>query len=1186
MEAVDSRAMHVLIRDRDSQSWQDCTWKVAKACRDGNRVVVTYTNGKQYPYGEDRVRIYDQVERREIDALDEVRVNGQRWKNAEIIWTLRRAGHPRNPRYTVACRKPDGKLALRRCGSDEVRVTYATAQDRHNASTLDYVRTEVRAQARRAGATLDTSGRYPKWVGADHMLPDAILANVWEWLPSAPKGSALEAFLAGVSSAKTGASDRLIMPFHSNIDQRNAIRAALTHQISIIDGPPGTGKTQTILNLIASLIAQGKSVGVVAGANSAVDNVVDKLTEEGYGFLVATVGSVERVKEFHQREGILEQKREAWARHASDGSSGAPTAIDDAELRAAEERLVGLWEDARDVPEYRARLTATRRERRLFEEKVRESRRLVPDISTMPVLRRGSETIAHLLALARCAPRPGRGPRGIVERVRRYFTYGSLKGIDLADTDVQSALQFAFYEARERELTQRIEEAEVRLARRGLVEESAAYRQRSREALDAALLKRFERECPRRLSPCERLNRQTDILLRTYPVVASTCFSIRNNLAQDATLDWVIIDEASQVLLPQGMAALSKARNAVIVGDAKQLGPIFQGWDESKQAPAEERFDVRKVSLLDSVKMMAEAAQVPSTLLKEHYRCHPAIIEFCNRMYYDGQLIPMRVPAEDAPDPLEIVYAAPGNHARRPARGGGFFSQREIEIIAQLEDMQVIREGIGAKEKDASGDFVLGIVTPFRAQATNLGQRIRAEQGDRQYSRWLAETAHKFQGRGAGTVILSTVLNAGERSAAREFYDADSMTNVIVSRAKDRFIVVTAHGGVRFSRNISALLEYIEMYDPSSVIQSDIVSIFDVLGSVIGCKQFSCSGDAVWRLIMGCRRMLGVEDRAAIMAGVNVGLSKTRIAHMIGRSPSVVCREIARHTGPDGKYRAEEADKAARAARRRPKKRLLDCDQVLRDRVIADLSQGHTPRQISGRLREEACGTLPSMDTSPDAQGHTISHEAIYTWIYAHPKKTLIEHGICLPSRRWMRTKPPASGRKPPIVGMRLIDERPDISDRKIPGNWEGDLIIGQDGASACATLVERTTRYLIIVALPLGRKADQVCDALTRRIQGLPDQAMRTLTWDQGPEMARHQRLTHDTGVEVFFAHPHSPWERGTNENTNRLIRRYLPKGTPITSHQPYLDAIAYELNNCPRATLGYRTPTEAFNELIATTH
>ena len=306
MEAVDPRTMHVLIRDKDAPNWQDHTWKVAKARRDGNRVVVTYTNGKQYPYGEDRVCLYDQVERRKVDALDEIRVCGQRWNNVEIIWTLRRAGHPRNPRYTLAYRKADGTLALRRYGSDEVRASFAMPEQRKNASILDYVREEVRAQARRAGATLDTSERYPRWVGEGASAPAAILANVWERLPQAPRGSALEAFLAGSTSAATGASDHLIMPFHSNIDQRNVIRAALTHQISIIDGPPGTGKTQTILNLIASLIAQGKTIGVVAGANSAVDNVIDKLTEEGYGFLVASLGKAERVKEFHQREGILE----------------------------------------------------------------------------------------------------------------------------------------------------------------------------------------------------------------------------------------------------------------------------------------------------------------------------------------------------------------------------------------------------------------------------------------------------------------------------------------------------------------------------------------------------------------------------------------------------------------------------------------------------------------------------------------------------------------------------------------------------------------------------------------------------------------------------------------------------------------------------------------------------------------
>ena len=154
--------------------------------------------------------------------------------------------------------------------------------------------------------------------------------------------------------------------------------------------------------------------------------------------------------------------------------------------------------------------------------------------------------------------------------------------------------------------------------------------------------------------------------------------------------------------------------------------------------------------------------------------------------------------------------------------------------------------------------------------------------------------------------------------------------------------------------------------------------------------------------------------------------------------------------------------------------------------------------------------------------------------------------------------------------------KRPDIADRMIPGNWEGDLIIGKDGASVCVTLVERTPRYLIIVALPLMRRDDQVCEALTRRIHVLPEGAMRTLTRDQDPEMVRHQRLTPGTGVDVFIAHPHSPRERETNDNTSQLIRRYLPTGTPITSHQPYLDAIADEPGNCPRVALGYRTPPQ----------
>ena len=827
MGTIDPQLMHVLVRAQNSQRWDDKTRQVAGVRRDGARTLITYANGKEYAYGVDRVQIYYQVACNQIGELDKVYVKGELWPDVECVCVLASETDPNRLRYTLTRHNAKKELCFYQLGENTVQINWATPQQRYNVSVLNYIREEVRSQARRVGATFDENAKYPKWSGQGETMPAAVLATLWERLTQVPAGSALEAFISGTPSPQTGATDQLIMPFRANIDQRNAIHAALTHQISVIDGPPGTGKTQTILNLIATLVTQGKTVGVVAGANSAVDNMVDKLTEEGYGFLVANLGNTERVKEFQHHEGDLEQKRAAWGQNAVRGLPAFPVSINDAALRAQEEQLVALWRDAREIPALQTLLNATQRERYLFEEKIRESRRLLPNISHLEIFYRDSDTIADLLALARCAPKPAFTPRGLVEPVRRYFAYGPLKRLDLGNVDVQSALQAAFYQARERELTQRINMAQGRAAAFGLEKVSASYRQYSRAVFDTALLKRFGKVPPSRLIAQVRLDQQTDSLLHTYPVVASTCFSIRNNLAQDKLLDWIIIDESSQVILPEGMAALSKARNAVIVGDAKQIGPIFNGWDESETNPPEERFDVRSLSLLDSVKKMPQGA-VPSTLLKEHYRCHPAIIEFCNRMYYDGELIPMRQPGAGAPNPLCVVYAAPGNHARR-TNSDGRFSQREIDIIASLEDMEVIHRGIGAQDKDASGDFVLGIVTPFRGQATELQKRVKAEQSEGNQARWLAETAHKFQGRGAGTVILSTVLNANDRSAANDFYDSDAMTNVIVSRAKDRLIVVTTYGGVRYSRNIRSLLDYIQMYYPSNVVESDIVSIFDVL---------------------------------------------------------------------------------------------------------------------------------------------------------------------------------------------------------------------------------------------------------------------------------------------------------------------------------------------------------------------
>ena len=830
MGSVDAKKLQVLIKSKEGQKWEDVTAEVLRVRRAGNRIFVTFKSGKEWSYGTGRVRIYNQVRCQKIRDLDLVYLDGTLRRNVEYVYELRTSDASVQPRYLLEYRTKEGALGTYIRVGDAVTLDLMTETQRQCLPIMKYAYDEVCDQARRMGATRQSNGNKSWWTCEDAVKPDALLASLWEELPKAPSGSALEAYLRGTNSAQTGANDRIVMPFHSNIDQRNAIRSALENQISVIDGPPGTGKTQTILNLIATLVAQGKTVGIVAGANSAVENVVDKLAEEGYDFLVAALGSSDRVTKFCASQTIKDKKRADWQESSGQRLKELPEVMTPEALCAEEEHLVSLWQDSREIPKIRSLLTDTQREHSVLEEKVRESGRTIPDISHLSIVSKNSETLADLLALARCVPSPGRGIRGLIERVRRYFEYGPLKGLDLADTDVQSAIQAAFYRARERELAKCLEEAEDRTADHGLVEVAEDYRQHSREALDAVLLRRFAHRPLTHVDATE-LRNKTDKLLSTYPIVASTCFSIRNNLAAGALLDWVIIDESSQVLLPQGMAALSKARNAVIVGDDKQLSPVFRGWDESKREPPEARFDVRSLSLLDSVKMMPKSARVPNTLLKEHYRCHPAIIEFCNRTYYDGQLIPMRDPGADTPEPLTVVYAAPGNHARHPLHGGGRFSQREIDIIAQLQEMQVLREGIGEGDNidPKSGDFVLGVVTPYRAQAIQATERIQSELGDGEHARWLAETVHKFQGRGAGTVVLSTVLNANDPDAAKSFYDNNALMNVAVSRAKDRLIIVTTNGGVRLSRNTKQLLDYIEMHDPRSLVQSNIVSIFDVL---------------------------------------------------------------------------------------------------------------------------------------------------------------------------------------------------------------------------------------------------------------------------------------------------------------------------------------------------------------------
>jgi len=318
------------------------------------------------------------------------------------------------------------------------------------------------------------------------------------------------------------------------------------------------------------------------------------------------------------------------------------------------------------------------------------------------------------------------------------------------------------------------------------------------------------------------------------------------------------------------------------------------------------------------------------------------------------------------------------------------------------------------------------------------------------------------------------------------------------------------------------------------------------------------------------RNMLTLTDREEISRGLAEGLQYKEIARVISRDPSVVSRDVARHGGR-AQYRAVSADESAEAGRQRPKAYAVDRSARLRAVVKELLKGGWSPASIAGRLPRDY----------RDDQAVRVSHEAIYQWMYAQPVSTLARELLQLRTGRTARRSGPRPAPAPRIREPRYLDERPaEVEDRQVPGHWEGDLVIGKGGKSAVATLVERTSRMLVLVPLS-GRDALTVGDAVIAVAGTLPPQIARSLTWDCGSEMAGHARIT-AAGLPVYFARPHSPWQRGSNENANRILREYFPKGVPITADPKYLAMVASEINDRPRKIHNWKKPSEIFAELV----
>ena len=362
-----------------------------------------------------------------------------------------------------------------------------------------------------------------------------------------------------------------------------------------------------------------------------------------------------------------------------------------------------------------------------------------------------------------------------------------------------------------------------------------------------------------------------------------------------------------------------------------------------------------------------------------------------------------------------------------------------------------------------------------------------------------------------------------------------------------------------------------------------------------GSRWFSQAGGVIPLHVLAPpgRRCLSIAEREEIFAGIERGESMRLIARRLKRAPSTVLRELrrnmrhqlyrARHRRPHGhpvstpwNYRPSWAHARAERLARRPKLAKLASNLALRHLVQAKLTARRSPEQVAAELKRQF----------PNQPEMWVSHETIYQSIYIQGRGALRrELAVCLRTGRALR-RPHRKNeeRRGRIPGMVSISERPaEVEDRAIPGHWEGDLVMGKNGKSAVGTLVERKTRFLMLLPLPHGRNAVEVEEAILEATKRLPRVLWKSLTWDRGQEMARHAQIKFETGLEIYFCDPAKPWQRGSNENTNGLLRQYFPKGADLSIFTAEdLDAVAAEMNTRPRKTLGWDSPAEALQKLL----
>ncbi|HFE38485.1 MAG TPA: DUF2726 domain-containing protein [Gammaproteobacteria bacterium] len=759
---------------------KDRTDDILRVVHEGRRTVVTYKSGKSYRYAQYNVEWFSNPDHIPVE-------NCRVFVACDLL-----SGVVEVLRFKKWVKIFHGSGRYRCCLFSEFSMQRMKSSSGRSKDALAYFRELAE------NATLKTNEG------------ESLLAMKYRQLDSVPHRSILSNFLQAKSPGSelilSKSTSDIIFPFGCNMSQKTAVQRATQHPVSLIKGPPGTGKTQTILNLIANMLLQKKRVAVVSNNNSATANVLEKLKKYDLDFVTAFLGSAQKKAAFIDRQTDAEIRMPTLLASQKDSVRK--------EIVRLNQELDKAFETKNELADVIQQIGTLRLEFTHFEEfhKERngndsylEGRTFQPKVSAKKLM--NAWLAYERKAMRRTKvniPTPLKHRVGLLEKIGLLLRFGMAGKafFQLSADERIPLLQKAYYLRKLSDLEDRRKRLELSLSGFRFDKRLARLTEISMQLLKHRLAGDYNNR-KRRIFVREDLWKRPEEFFNEYPIVLSTTFSVITSVKNGYLFDCVIVDEASQVDLLNGVLAMGCAERLVIVGDAMQLPNVLTKHDEIRAKQVALKYDVPEYAQFERHNLLSAVLgafpEAPETLLREHYRCHPKIIQFCNQKFYGGELLVMTHDQRE-PDVLKAYVTVKGRHAR------GTFNQRQIDEVVQ----NVLPELGSIKPTD------IGIVSPYREQAI----RMQTSTGSKEIE---IDTVHKYQGREKRIIIITTVSNE-----ANEFVDDPNLLNVAVSRAQEKLRLVVSKEMAEGQGNVADLVRYIR-YNNCEVIPGKVRSIFDFL---------------------------------------------------------------------------------------------------------------------------------------------------------------------------------------------------------------------------------------------------------------------------------------------------------------------------------------------------------------------